>query len=89
MAKRKAPESFFDEFDWLDGFSLEELLGASPVSEPDGPGVVARMIGAPFKLIKALVLLPIRLVASLIKLPFRVLRAILPPGGRKRGSTRP
>lgn len=84
MAKRKAPESFFDEFDWLDGFSLEELLGSAPVSQPKGPGVVGRMISAPFRLLKALVLLPVRLVVSLVKLPFRMVRAILPPWGRRK-----
>jgi len=93
MAKRKAnkgaADDFFDEIEgWLGGFSFDELLGAAPVTEPDGPGVVARMVGAPFLLIKAVVLLPVRVGVSLIKLPFRVLRLILPPWGRRSSTSR-
>ena len=66
--------------DWLDGYTLQELLGAAPVSKTKKQlkqekkyakkasgkrGIVATTVGAPFRLAAGLVKLPVTLVTKL------------------------
>jgi len=60
--------------DWLGGYSLEELLGATPVTktkkqmrqESGKRGIVSATLGAPFRLIGGLLKLPITIVTKLL-----------------------
>ncbi len=87
--------------DWLGGYTLEELLGAAPVSKSKKQlkeekkqlkkasgkrGIVSATLGAPFRLLGALIKLPLTLVNKLVggivglaKLPFRLVGSILRP----------
>ncbi len=83
--------------DWLGGFTLEELLGATPIAkpEPKKPSLLGRIIGAPFKLVFGLLKLPVtavqRVLATALKgvravllAPLRVLKVLLPPWTSKK-----
>lgn len=80
--------------EWLGGYTLEQLLGAAPVSEPvKKQSVLAKMLSAPFRLVIGLVKLPFTIVGRIVagaggaigevvKLPVRFVRAIIRPWGR-------
>jgi len=70
-----------DGNDWLGGYTLQELLGAAPVSKSDKQlkqekkqlkkesgkrGIVSATLGAPFRLAVKLIMLPITLVRKLV-----------------------
>lgn len=80
--------------DWLDGYTLEELLGALPVSKTKKQlktekkyerkaagkrGPVSAVVGAPFRLLIGLIKLPITLLGGLLKLPVRLLGLLTRP----------
>ena len=80
--------------DSLGGYTLQELLGAAPVSkskkqlkqESGKRGIVSTTVGAPFRLLAALVKLPVTAITKLVggivaivKLPFRLLGSIFRP----------
>ena len=71
--KRKQQEA---DADPLGGFSLEELMGLEPITqpEPEKQGVVAKTVSAPFKLVAAVIKLPFKILG----LPLKLVRAILP-----------
>ena len=80
--------------DWLGGYTLEELLGAAPVTKSKKQlkqekkqakkaagkrGIVSATLGAPFRLIAGLIKLPIKTVMGVVKAPFRLVGAIFRP----------
>ena len=91
--------------DWLGGYTLQELLGAAPVTKSPKQikkdnkaaqkavgkrGVVATVVGAPFRLIVGIIKLPIsvasklangvlRAVTEVVKLPMRLVSALISP----------
>ncbi len=95
--------------DLLGGYTLQELLGSAPVSKSPKQikkdekatkkasgkrGIVATVVGAPFRLVVGLIKLPITLVTKLVngvvsaltelvKLPFRLLSALASPWRNK------
>jgi hypothetical protein len=95
--------------DWLGGYTLQELLGSAPVTKSPKQikkdekatkkaagkrGIIATVVGAPFRLIAGLIKLPIRVVTKLVngavsaltelvKLPFRLLGALASPWRNK------
>jgi len=91
-----------DGNDWLGGFTLEELLGSAPVTktkkqikkESGKRGMVSATLGAPFRLVAALVKLPMTLATRLaggiggalleiVKLPMRLAGALANPWRKK------
>jgi len=79
MASRRKKRKNLD-IDPLGGFSLDELLGADPVSVVDKKqGLIGRVIGLPFRLIAALIKIPFKLLAAVAAFPVRVLKATFPP----------
>ena len=80
--------------EWLGGYTLEQLLGAAPVSEPvKKQSLLGKLLGAPFRLVVGLVKLPFIIVGRMIagvgsaigevaKLPVRFVSAILRPWRR-------
>lgn len=60
--------------DWLGGYTLQELLGAAPVTmspkqikkRSSKRGIIATLFGAPFRLVAGLIKLPITVVAKLV-----------------------
>ena len=67
--------------DWLGGYTLQELLGAAPVSKSPKQikkddkaakkaagkrGITATVLGAPFRLVVGLIKLPITVVTKLV-----------------------
>lgn len=87
-----------DSNDWLGGYTLKELLDTAPVSkspkqikkESGKRGIASTVVGAPFRLVAAVVKLPVTLVTKLVagivralteivKLPVRLLRAVASP----------
>lgn len=80
MARKK------NNVDPLGGFSLDQLLGLDPISNPKKKGIVSKALGLPFKLLKAPVLIVQRLVGGVInavleivKLPVRMLGGLASP----------
>ena len=95
--------------DWLGGYTLQELLGAAPVSKSPKQikleekaakkaagkrGLIATVVGAPFRLVAGLIKLPItvvtkllngamRAVTELVKLPVRLICALVSPWRNK------
>lgn len=88
--------------DWLGGYTLEELLGSKPVtktkkqvrSESGKRGFVSATLGAPFRLVGAVVKLPFTIVSRLVggvgmaagevlKLPLRLVGAFVSPWRKK------
>ena len=78
--------------DTIGGYTLGELLGADPIKkpEPKKKGAVAKIVGAPFKLIGAILKLPVTVVSRLVggiggaigeiaKLPVRLVGALAKP----------
>lgn len=76
-------------FDPLGGFSLEQLLGLNPISEPKKKSIVSKVIGLPVMVAKA----PVKIVQLLlggifnaimeiVKLPGRVLSGLIKPWRR-------
>ena len=76
----------------MGGYTLEELLGSEPVSkvEKKKPGLIAKIVGAPFRLVLGIVKLPVTIVSRLVggvakalrevvTLPVRLVRAVLSP----------
>ena len=91
-----------DTNDWLGGYTLQELLGAAPVTktkkqlkkESGKRGIVSTVVGAPFRLLIAMIKLPVTVVAKIAggigkamvevaKLPVRLVGAIISPWGKK------
>jgi hypothetical protein len=78
--------------DWLGGFTLEELLGAQPVTktkkqlrqEAGKRSFLSATLGAPFRLVGAVMRLPFTLLGAVLKLPTRVLRLVTSPLRRKK-----
>lgn len=81
MARNKKP--LFVQLDNknidLGDFSWEEVLGAKPLSQPEvkKPGLLVRLVLAPFKLIKAIVLAPIRIVGGVLKAVIKTVKAVI------------
>ena len=91
--------------DWLGGYTLQELLGAAPVTKSAKQikkddkaakkaagkrGMVATIVGAPFRLIAGIIKLPItiatklangllRAMTEVVKLPMRLISALASP----------
>ncbi len=80
--------------DWLGGYTMQELLGAVPVSKSPKQikqekkaakkasgkrGVLSTVFGAPFRLVAALVKLPVTLIGKIVKLPARLVGFVLRP----------
>ena len=79
MASRRKKRKQQDEVDPLGGFSMEELFGLDPVSEPEvKQSTVGKILKAPFKLVGLAVKTPIKLVLGVVKLPIKLVKAILP-----------
>jgi len=90
-----------DSTDRLGGYTLRELLDTAPVSKSPEQikkeekaagkrGFVSTVLGAPFRLVAAIVKLPVTVVSKLVtgvvraitevvKLPLRIVRALLSP----------
>jgi len=94
--------------DWLGGYTLQELLGAAPVTKSPKQmkkvnkaaqkavgkrGVVATVVGAPFRLVVGIIKLPIsvatklangvlRAMTEVVKLPMRLVSALVSPWRR-------
>lgn len=87
-----------DSNDLLGGYTLKELLDTAPVSkspkelkaESGKRGIVSTVLGAPFRLVAALVKLPVtivsklvtgvtRAIAEIVKLPVRLVQAVISP----------
>ena len=75
-SRRKKRKQAEEDVDPLGGFSLEELMGLEPITQPEPkrPGIVAKTVSAPFKLVGGLVKLPFKVLG----LPIKLVRAILP-----------
>jgi hypothetical protein len=76
----------------LGGYTLDELFGIKPIARPPEKkkSPVAKLLGAPFKLIGAVIKLPFTVIARVVggignaigeiaKLPLRLLRALIKP----------
>jgi len=91
-----------DKDDWLGGYTLQELLGSTPVTktkkqmkkESGKRGVVSSVLGAPVRMLMALIKLPItvltkivtglgRAVAEVARLPIRLVGAVVSPWRNK------
>jgi len=78
--------------DWLGGYTIEELLAAKPITktkkelrkEAGKRSFLNATLGAPFRLVGALVTLPATIVGGVVKLPFRLIGAVLKPLRRKK-----
>jgi len=80
--------------EWLGGYTLEQLLGAAPVSEPvKKQSLLGKVLGAPFRLVVGLIKLPFTILGRLVagagsaigevaKLPVRFVSAIIRPWRR-------
>jgi hypothetical protein len=98
----KEKQIMADRDDWLGGYTLQELLGAAPVSKSEKQlkkesgkrGIVSATLGAPFRLVAALIKLPITIVrklvggvvsalAEIVRLPFRLAGALAAPWRKK------
>lgn len=95
-----------DSNDRLGGYTLRELLDTHPVSKSPTAqkkderkrGVVSTVLGAPFRLVAALIKLPVTVVTKLVtgvtraigevlKLPVRLVGALVSPWKRNRTSS--
>ena len=80
--------------DWLDGYTLQQLLGAAPVSKSEKQlkqekkaerkaagkrSFFSSVFGAPFRLVGGLIKLPIKLIGAIVKLPGRLIGLLLRP----------
>ena len=82
--------------DWLGGFTLEELLGAAPVTktkkqqrkEAGKRSFLNATLGAPFRAVAALIKLPVTIATSVLKSPFKLLGLLTKPMRRKKNSSR-
>jgi len=87
--KKKKQAKKLAKSDPLGGFSIEQLFGLDPVTEPKKRGVVSKVLGLPVALAKAPIMIVQRLiggvlnaVVEVLKLPVRVLGGIARPWRR-------
>ena len=76
MASRRKKRKQTEDVDPLGGFSLEELMGLDPITQPEPKkqSLIGRLLTLPFRLVAAVIRLPFRILG----LPVRLARAILP-----------
>jgi len=76
MASRRKKRTQQADVDPLGGFSLEDLMGLDPITQPESkkPSLIGRLLSLPFRLAAWVIRLPFRILG----LPVRIVRAILP-----------